>query len=142
MDLNRNQKNRLLTSFEYIDQLIADAEQILSPARRGCLFPEFPLDVTPAGLEEFERGTTEFRMSIQKVLQRLGLQPRSPYISALKGALTNLILVDIALEELKSRYMRGYGELTREAAEALDDEVSQMQNAIARIRERLALHFT
>jgi hypothetical protein len=77
---------------------------------------------------------------MKRVLQRVGLRPQQSQVSGLKGALTNLTLVDIALEELKSKYMRGYGELTQESAERLDEQILRMQTAVAHIREGLVQH--
>ena len=56
-------------------------------------------------------------------------------------ALTALNFVNIALEELNSGHMRGYGELNQEAAAGLDDQVVQMQRTIARITERITQRF-
>lgn len=77
---------------------------------------------------------------MQSILMQLGLQPPPAHVSALKGVLTNLIFLDIALEELKSRYMRGYGDLTQETARALDDQITRMQSAIEHLKEDMAQH--
>ncbi|MFN2123198.1 MAG: hypothetical protein ACK2UP_06820 [Candidatus Promineifilaceae bacterium] len=140
MFLNEYQKHHLLTRFKHIDRLMADTEQILSSTPSRGIFQHHVVDVTPAGLEEFERGASEFRESMKRVLQRHGLRLQQSQVSILKGALTNLTLVDIALEELKSKYMRGYGELTQESAERLDEQILRMQTAVAHIRERMVQH--
>jgi hypothetical protein len=141
MNFNENQKRHLLTTFEHIDRLLADTEQILSSGDSGSLFQIYLSDMGSDGLEKFEEGAAEFRALMRGVLKRLGISPRPPQLSALNAALTTLDFVRIALEELKSRYMRGYGELTREAAEGLDDQVAQMQRAIARINQGMTQRF-
>jgi hypothetical protein len=142
MELNLNQQQYLLATLEHIDRLIVKTEQILSSNRSESLFQSYIFDVTPAGLTEFQHGRTEFRKSMQIILAQLGLQPPPAHVSARKGVLTNLIFLDIALEELKSTYMRGYGDLTQETARALDDQIMRMQRAIEHLKERMAKYST
>jgi hypothetical protein len=140
MDLNEDQKRRLLTTFEHIDMLLDDIEQVFTTPRSSRLYRPYIPDVSPERQHQLEQGISEFRALMSEVLNRLSIPIRPPHISAFSAAHTSLILADVDLEELKSGYMRGYGKLTQDSATELDRMLLEMQKAISGTKELLSGH--
>ncbi|MDA8141991.1 MAG: hypothetical protein M0036_25365 [Desulfobacteraceae bacterium] len=138
MHLNESQKRHLLHTFEYIDQLLVETEQILSSPHAGSLFPKYFRDTAPDRLAHFKHEAIEFRRSMREMLGQLGIQSHPSGISAQRAALTNLAFADIALDELKSKHTRGYGELTPADAQELDDRIARLRRLLTHISERLS----
>ena len=133
MSLGKDHKNHLLIIFKHIDMLLSDMERIMSGDDASHLFkPHFP-DIEAETRNKARREIAEFRVLMSENLKNLGIGIPEPRVGALQAALTACTFVNIALEELKSGYMRGYGDLTRETAESLDDMVLRMQTAVSRI---------
>jgi hypothetical protein len=135
MNLNENQKQHLISTFEHIDQLLKDVELILSSEQSKYIFQQYFLDVSTDKIKEFDLMTAKFRTSMSSVLKLFSISSRANQISATRLFITTLNLVDIALEESRSRYMRGYGELTQATASELDYQVTLLQDIIARIKQ-------
>jgi hypothetical protein len=137
MNLDPNQKRHFLIIFEHIDGLLEDIERNFSAERSLRLFNPCIPDIAVEKQTEFKRKIAEFRALMSEVLGNLEIRSQPPHISALQSSLTTLTFVDIALEELKSKYMRGYGELAQETAVNLDDTVLNLQQAVGRISKYL-----
>jgi len=140
MDINESQKRHLETTFKSIDKMLAEMELVLSSDCAGSLFHEYRFDLTADTAHIFEHGAAELREAMAGVLNRLGIPPQPPHLSAKQAALTTLSFVDNALEELKSKHMRAYGDLTPDVARTLDDEICRLQSAIAHIKKDMKRH--
>jgi hypothetical protein len=68
--------------------------------------------------------------------QGLSVTPRR--IGLRHTLLTHLTLIDIAVEELKPRYMTGYGDVAADAATALNGIVEELRSTIAQLTRSLA----
>jgi hypothetical protein len=56
------------------------------------------------------------------------LKPESPEIPVTRSVLTDLAFVDIAIEELKPRYMRGCGAVPEDAVDGLNGVVHELRS--------------
>ncbi len=133
MQLDKNHKRRLLIGFEHIDKLLSDAEQILSSARSSCLFKQYIADAGDDVQEALEHGIAEFRALMAQTLKELNIPPQPPTVGALHAVQTLFTFVDIAIEEMTAKYMRGYGDLPRGTPEELDAVVSRIQEAFKKM---------
>ncbi|HVO68356.1 MAG TPA: hypothetical protein VMT12_17910, partial [Syntrophales bacterium] len=64
-----------------------------------------------------------------------------PGISAVDAIRTAIHFADIAMEEKRPKYMRGYGELTDVAATELNEIVSEMQELLKRMNYLLTRNY-
>lgn len=140
MGINESQKRHLETTFKSIDKMLAEMEQVLSSDGSGSFSHEYLFDLATDAAHIFQQGVAELRKTMARVLNRLKIPPQPPRLSAMHAALTTLSFVDNAIEELKSKHMRAYGELTPKMARALDEEMCQLQSAIARIKKDMKRH--
>jgi hypothetical protein len=133
MELNENQKSHILSTFQYIDKLFSDIEQVLSMTRAPAFFkPYFP-DIQPERQDALLEGIGEFRGLMRKILESLGIAPPQPHVGALRAILTAITFADVALEELNTKHMKGYGAVARDASIELDELVRDLQTSMARL---------
>jgi hypothetical protein len=133
--LNQAQQRRLSVTCEYIDRLLCDVEQILH--QNSCLspFPRHVMDVTAEQTGALEEHIGRLRAQLLRALAWQRLKPEPPDIPASRAVLTHLNFIDIAIEELRPRYMRGSGAIAEGAAEELE-RVADDLGATARAMEQ------
>ncbi len=125
--LNEHQQTRLRVTCQYIDKLLGDAEDILHAATSQSPFPRYIADITPAQIRVIEDHIRRLRSQLVRTLAWQQMRPAPPDIPATRAILSNLNFVDIAIEELKPHYMRGFGAVP-------DDAVSELNGVIHELR--------
>ena len=129
--LSDNHRRRLLATAKYVDGLLGDIESILSGI--DSPFAKYVDDLSPAQKATVAEAVGRLRADLVRALASEGLQPGPPRFSALHTIRTSLGFIEIAFEELKPRYMRGYGEMSRGAAAALDAIAGELQEIVKRV---------
>jgi GTP-binding protein EngB required for normal cell division len=134
--LNEHQIRRLLVSCEHIDRLLSDVEQILTASASKSPFPRWSDDSSPVQRKVTQDYIARLRAQLVRVLEGQGISRPSPNINSIHAIRVTLNFVDIAAEELKPKYMRGYGEI----AEAKLPELNGIANEIQDIVKKLDLY--
>jgi GTP-binding protein EngB required for normal cell division len=130
--LNDNQKRRLLISCEYIDKLLSDIEIVLNASASGSPFPKFRDDLSLAQRKVAQDYIARIRAQLVRVLEGQEVPVSNERISARHALHTALEFIDIAVEELKPKYMRGYGELPAAVVLELNGIVGELQSVVKR----------
>jgi GTP-binding protein EngB required for normal cell division len=125
--LNEHQQTRLRVTCQYIDKLLGDSEDILHAATSQSPFPRYIADITPAQIRVIEGHIRRLRLQLIRTLAWQQMRPAPPDIPATRAILSNLNFVDIAIEELKPQYMRGFGAVP-------DDAVSELNGVVHELR--------
>ena len=125
--LNEHQQTRLRITCQYIDKLLSDVEDILHAARSQSPFPRYVVDLNPAQIRLIEDHIRRLRSQLVHTLEWQQMKPLPPDIPATRAVLTNLTFIDIAVEELKPHYMRGFGPVP-------DDAVSELNGVVHELR--------
>jgi GTP-binding protein EngB required for normal cell division len=125
--LNEHQQTRLRVTCQYIDKLLGDAEDILHAAKSHSPFPRYIADITPAQIRVIEDHIRRVRSQLVRTLAWQQMRPAPPDTPATRAILSNLNFVDIAIEELKPQYMRGFGAVP-------DDAVSELNGVVHELR--------
>lgn len=136
--LNENQQRRLRVTCQHIDKLLSDVEHILSAASSKAAFPKYRLDITPAQRRTVEDYLARIRAQLVRVLDGQGISKRDPLIPARHAIHAALAFVDIAVEELKPRYMRGYGDLPHDVAVELNGIVGELEGLVSTLDRYLS----
>ncbi|HUO15635.1 MAG TPA: hypothetical protein VMX38_11665 [Verrucomicrobiae bacterium] len=118
--LSSNHARRLLVTCRYIDKLLADMEGALAVEQSRKAFPEYSSDITPGQRQIIEESIAKIRAQLKGVLDGLGIDHPAPSIPVSRYLHTVLTFIAIAAEELRPKYMRGYGEVSSEAAGELN----------------------
>jgi len=131
--LNENQQRHLRVSCQHIDKLLSDVEHILNASASKAAFPKYRPDITPAQRRTIEDYIARIRAQLVRVLDGQDIPKSQPSIPARRAIYVALSVVDNSLEELKPRYMRGYGEVPPEVGVELNGIVGELQGLVSRL---------
>ena len=126
--LNRAQQRRLSVTCKYIDNLLCEIEHAINTAASRSPFPRYVVDVTPAQILLVEDHIALLRAQLLRTLDWQHLKPEQTGITVMRSALTDLAFVDIAIEELKPRYLRGCGAVPEDAVEELNGVIQKLRS--------------
>jgi GTP-binding protein EngB required for normal cell division len=136
--LNPSQQHRLVVTCQYIDRLLTDLEEAFTEAQSGSPFGRYTNDLAPAEQRLVRDYIARLRTQLLRILDGQDL-PAAPRRTALRWAiLTHLAYIDVAVEELGPRYMRGYGAVPPEAASVLDGIVEELHATIGQLTRSLS----
>jgi GTP-binding protein EngB required for normal cell division len=125
--LNEQQQTRLRVTCRYIDKLLSDVEDILHSATSRSPFPRYVVDISPAQIRIVEDYIQRLRLQLVRTLAWQHIKPMPRDIPATRAIMSNLSFVDIAIEELKPYYMRGYGAVPEESLSELNGVVHELR---------------
>lgn len=131
--LNSNHERRLSVTCRHIDKLLAEMEDALRISSSRNAFPSYIMDVSPAQQRVIEDGIARIREHLINVLDIHGIDRPEPSIPVSRLLHTMLSFIRISIEELKPRYMRGYGGLSPTAEKELNEIVGELLEASAEV---------
>ena len=136
--LNSNHERRLSVTCRHIDKLLAEMETTLNVSASKLAFPQYAPDLSPAQRRVIEDYISRIRGQLIRVLDGQGMERPPADIPVSRSALhVNLTFVDIAAEELKPEYMRGYGEVPPAAAVELNGIAGELQGLVRQLDQYL-----
>jgi GTP-binding protein EngB required for normal cell division len=147
---NDNHQRRLLATFQYVDDLLAEACAHLEDGGAGRLFPGYVPDATAAQRQVIADYLARFRHVIRRFLKANRFPRGRPEQSGLHALRVTLEFVRTSLDEVAPAYLAGYGALTPEAAAAMERLLAELGGVVSQwaayldrgeggdIRERLA----
>lgn len=133
--LSDNHARHIVNTFKYVDQLLEESEHLMASTSGSSAFPRYILDATPEQCRVLANGFLELRRKLLEGLEKLGVPGGGAEISAVRALQVRLMSADIALEELEESSLKGYGELSEEALQALEEVVSDLR---AKLGEMIA----
>ena len=136
--LNEDQARRLRITCQHIDSVLTDIEGILNESASRAAFPTYTTDLAPAQQKTIGDYIARVRTRLTRVLEGQNIvykQPGIPVSRAIKGRLYS---IDIAAEELKPKYMRGFGGVSDSTATELNGIAGELQALVARLERYLA----
>jgi len=128
--LNEAQQRRLSITCEYIDKLLSDTEHVLHQAASQSPFPRYIVDVNPAQTRALEDHIRRLRIQLLRALDWQHLRAHQPDIPATRAVLVNLNFIDIAIEELRPKYLRGSGPVPEDAVRELNGVVHELRTLV------------
>ncbi len=136
--MNDNHERHLLSTFQYVDNLLFEAERIMASAGSGSPFQEYSQDTTPIQRKVTHDYSLRVREAMRRILEELEIPQKPPISGALWAARNHLAFAGIAIAEIEPEHMRGYGELSGEDARTIDRIVAELNAELNRIRDYLA----
>jgi hypothetical protein len=131
--LNSHHQRRLRATFQYIDNLLSEVDAMVNPRDSGALFPRYALDFAPSQRILLQSGIAQIRGRLVQAMKDNKVAVAPPSISAVQAIRSALNFIDIAVTELRPRYMRGYGAVPPEAAAQLDHTVDQLEQLVHQV---------
>ena len=136
--LNESQQRHLLVSCQYVDHLLSDIESILSASRSSSPFPRYRAGLAPVQARLTADYLARIRSRLMRVLDSLGITIPPPQFDARFSIRTALTFADNAVEELRPKYMRGYGDVPDSILADLDGVVDELRIVLHRLDDYLA----
>jgi len=137
--LNEHQARRLSVTCQYIDKVIGEIEGILSSASSKAAFPKYVEDIASTQRRTIEDYLARIRAQLVRVLDGQGIARPEAWIPSSRAVYTSLTVIDIAVEELRPSYMRGYGEVPPELATELEGISGELRGLVARLNQYLLM---
>ncbi len=137
--LNPYQASRLRVTCQYIDKILGEIEGILNTATSKAAFPRYSDDVLPAQRRTIEDYIARVRAQLVRVLDGQGIDRGKPFVPASRALHVHLGAIDIAIEELKPEYMRGYGAVPEGVARELNGIVGELSALVSRFDRFLSV---
>ena len=131
--LNPHHQRRLRATFQYIDNLLTEIGAILQPRDSGALFPRYVVDLAPAQSVLLQSGIVTIRGRLVQAIKDYNVDVEPPSISAVQAIRSALNFIDIAVTELRPRYLRGYGAVPPQAAAQLEGTVDHLEQLVHQI---------
>jgi hypothetical protein len=142
--LNDAQQRHLSITCKYIDGLLCDIEHALHARESESPFPHYVADVTPAQVRLIEDHIRSLRAQLLRTLDWQHMKPDPPEIPVSRLVITDLGFVEIAVDELRPRDMRGYGAVPEGAIGGLNHVVDELRALVHSmthsLREELGLN--
>ena len=124
--LNPHQQRHLRVTLHEADRLLSEVEQVLSSTDSKSPFPKHIVDLTPAQRKTIEDYISRIRTRLIRVLEGQNIELEPPFVPATRAIHSALTFIEVAVEELKPRYMRGYGEVPPAAIAELNGIVGEL----------------
>jgi len=128
--LNSAQERRLRATLDEADRLLSEIGLILNSAASKSPFPKYIVDLTPVQRKTIEDYMGRVRVQLARVLEGQNIAVEPPSIPATRAIHSALTFLDIAVEELRPRYMQGYGEVPPVAAAELNGIVGELSASV------------
>ncbi len=136
--LNEFQQRHLLVSCQYIDKLLGEIQQTALASSSRALFPRHVATLTAVQKQVLGDYVARIRTRLLAVLDSQGLHPRRPDGNDVFAIRTTLTFVEVAIEELKPKYMRGYGAIPDAIVPQIDGIVDELGTIVRKLSEYLA----
>jgi len=136
--MNENHQRHLLATFQYVDNLLSEADRILVSAGSSSTFQEYSQDSTPVQRKVTHDYILRVRETMRRILDELKIPPKPPVSGALWAARNHTAFADIAVTEIEPEHMLGYGKLSNEDQRMLDRIVAELNSVLNRLNAYLA----
>ncbi|MGB7437379.1 MAG: dynamin family protein [Candidatus Acidiferrum sp.] len=135
--LNEYQARALAVTCQYIDKMIGEMEHVLNSAASKAAFPKYLGDISASQRRTLEDYFARIRAQLERVLDGQGIPRPEATIPASRAVFTALLTIDIAVEELRPSYMRGYGEVSPELVTELEGICGELRELVSRVNQYL-----
>jgi len=127
----------LLLTFMHLEESLSEVERV---AAHTGTFP--PLsgqcgELSPEKRSAILQYTAQTRKTMSRILEQKGIALDIPPVETIHSIYTYPGFMHSSAEELRPKYMRGYGELTEEAADELDGVAMELRELFKQMRSVL-----
>jgi len=136
--LNTHQRHHIASSCQYIDRLLGDVEAAAAATDTRGPFAKYVDDLTPEEKALVRQHCAEIRAAMTAALHRHGIESAGSAASARHVIRSAIGLIDVAAEEMRPQYMRGYGAMAEEALPELQGLATELHTLIRRFDAAMA----
>ncbi len=129
---NESQQRYLVSRLRSIDEMLSEASERLEPAG-GRAFATIKPDATPAQRKVLGDYLAQLRFALKRFMLAQQLRDERTPTSGLWSFRTSIEFALIAVEELRPKYWRGYGDVDAESAAAAERFAAELTTLLRRI---------
>jgi GTP-binding protein EngB required for normal cell division len=136
--MNENHQRHLLSTFQYVDNLLSEAERILISSGSPSPFQEYSPDSTPVQRKVAHDYIVRVRETMRRILEELKIPLKPPISGAIWAARSHLSFASISIAEIEPEPMKGYGKISSEDEQMLNNIVAELNSVLNRLGTYLA----
>lgn len=132
--LNDSQRRGLSVGIRHIADLLDEAERVLVAATSASPFNRLVSDLSPSDAGVVRDYVERIRRAMLAAAKRHGLDVQGYTVGARKAIVVQAVTASIAVEEMRSRRLRGYGALDPQTAKEVDRTCDELDRTIRELR--------
>lgn len=137
-ELNNTHKRSFLIGLQRIDDMLSEIERVIGTSEDfRSPFRKYVTDITEAQQETIAGAIEHMRQEICRILASKDIEIDHPGISAIRAVRNAIYFADMAAEEMRPKYMKGYGALTEGAKRELNEVASHLQELLTQMLDIL-----
>jgi hypothetical protein len=137
-DFNEYHRNALRRTFQHLDDLLLQAEQVLSDEAPPSAFTRYAQDSTPVQRKVVRAYARQVRAAMKRILGEEEIPYPTPRCGALWAAQTLLVQADVSVDELAPKRLAGYGELSEAGVSKLNRIQLELHSLLGKLSAYLA----
>jgi hypothetical protein len=131
--LDEYQIRRFRVTFEYIDALLEEIEDMLDGSASQRVFPRIIPDIPEERHAMIEECIADIRGRLIEVMEDQGIAREPPSIPASRAGASHCTTIHIALEELKPGRRKNAGDRSHTATDTLSGDMGILQDMVAQL---------
>lgn len=135
---NEGQQRHMLSRLRHIEETITEAVAQLTPSESGRVFQTVCPDANAAQRKVLADYLAQLRFALRRFMLAQQLRDTLRPTGSLRALHTALVFARIAVEELRPKYWRGYGEVDPDAASAAERFAAELVTLLHRIEGYVA----
>ncbi len=138
MKFSDNHKRVLVNAFRHVDERLAELEQSMEAAGRQSPFHGYTMDISPSQRRMLITHIALIQESMVKFLEDQNIRFKRSNMSVARVVKTTIQFLHITFEEIRPKYLRGYGALPDAAARDLDELATRIQKLLEQMNYGLS----
>ncbi len=135
-ELGEHHRRRILVTFQRVDELLSQILNVLEQAQPRSKSHHVQ-DIPASKLPRIESHIELIRRQIGSILERFHIPLPERSTPASWIVKTNLASIDIALEDLHPKKLKGYGDMDSAAASELAHTLQEIHKQVSQLRKTL-----
>ncbi len=131
--VNDNHQRHLLVTLRHMDNLLSEAERVLTSAGSASPLAEYTQDSTPVQRKVIHDYIQRVRTAMARAMADLNLPRPAPVCGALWAARGHVTFASIAVAEMEPKRMCGYGALADGDVKTINGVVAELNAALGRL---------
>jgi len=132
--LNENHQLRLRVTFEHIDSLLTDVEQILGDSAAESPFSRYRGDTTPMQQKVAHDYVLRIRAAMARIMKDEQISFGELHCGSQQAANTALLYAEVAVDELHPDRFRGYGPISDAGYNLLEAIRTELHSLIGKLQ--------
>jgi hypothetical protein len=133
ISLNPDHRRHLLVSYQYVDKLLSEVEEIVFASNSKSPFPKYKASFTPTETKVIQDYIARIRAQMVHALASQNITPPPPQLDSAYSIRVTLEFADVAFDECRADHMRGYGEVPHSLESDLNVMADEMRGMVRKL---------